>query len=161
METLKVLTLVVLLISAIWDLSFRRVPNCFSCAFFLIGFIFQVFLFHSYMAFLYSFVIFFVGLILWRHNFIGAADVKLAASFSLLLPSFRIFDFLIDMFLAGGIVALVYIVLSRTMKVPKPSNRKISFMIRIYTVAKWRLVRNAPLPYAVAIAISGIITLWT
>lgn len=152
---------VVLLSCAIWDLSLRKVPNYFSIIFLFFSFVFQEFIFFSCISLIYSSVIFFIGLVLWRHGFVGAGDVKLISSFSLLLPPHRISDFLIYMCLSGGILAFFYVVLAQFLHVPRLSNRTMAFPIRLYRVAKWRLVRKAPFPYAVAIAISGIITLWT
>lgn len=161
MIDLKEFISIMLLSGAIWDLSFRKVPNFFSFVYLVIAFYLQIFLFFSCISFLYSSIIFLFGLMFWRHGFVGAADVKLIASFSLLLPPHRVSDFLVYMFLSGGILAFFYIILGRFLHAPKPSNRTTSFPIRLYRVAKWRLVRKAPFPYAVAIAVSGIITLWT
>lgn len=158
---LKEFISIIFLFSAIWDLSFRKVPNFFSFIFLFIALYLQIFLSCSYLSFIYGFVIFFAGLILWKHGFVGAADVKLIASFSLLLPPHRVSDFLVYMCLSGGVLAFFYVILARFLHAPKPSNRTTSFPIRIYRIAKWRLVRKAPFPYAVAIAVSGIITLWT
>lgn len=150
-----------LFVSAIWDLSLRKVPNYFSLFFLFFSFPLQIFFSFSYLSFIYSLVIFLVGLMVWRHGFVGAADVKLIASFSLLLPPHRVSDFLVYMCLSGGILAFFYLILARFLHAPKPSNRTTSFPVRLYRVAKWRLLRRAPFPYAVAIAVSGIITLWT
>jgi Flp pilus assembly protein protease CpaA len=57
--------------------------------------------------------------------------------------------------LAGGVLAAAHIVM-RSLPCPRLVPAGSSLARRIYAVERWRHLRQAPLPYGVAIACGGI-----
>jgi len=60
--------------------------------------------------------------------------------------------------IASGLLGIAYLLLSRYQHKPHADNRA-SPIARVLAVEAWRVRKRAPLPYGVAIAIGGAITL--
>jgi len=92
-----------------------------------------------------------------RHNAVGGGDAKMIAAVTLLVPPERVLPLLLDIALAGGIVAVVYLVarfgLSRhppsLAYVSQPEGRGLGSLLRNEGS---RIVGGGPMPYGVAIA---------
>ncbi|WP_254453577.1 prepilin peptidase [Siccirubricoccus sp. G192] len=101
----------------------------------------------------------FLGLVLLHaRGALGGGDVKLASAIALGLPPLATFDFLLATALSGGVLALLYLVL-RHLPAPVPARPTTSLPRRVLAAERWRIHRRGPLPYAVAIAAGGILTL--
>ena len=89
---------------------------------------------------------------------IGGGDDKLLTAISIGLPAIAVMQFLTLTVLAGGVLALVHLLL-RLLPYPAPPPVGSSLVHRVYAIERWRTLRRAPLPYGVAIACGGIWTL--
>jgi prepilin peptidase CpaA len=87
-------------------------------------------------------------------GWLGGGDVKLAAALALGLPPLATLDFLNNTVLAGGVLGLCYLVGPRLLRPHAPRH-----VGRILRIEARRLRRGGPVPYGVAIACGGILTL--
>jgi prepilin peptidase CpaA len=100
-----------------------------------------------------------VLVLLHARGLMGGGDVKLAAAMVLGLPLDWIYRFVIVTALAGGLIALVHLVLRALIRTaPHAPPRGTSLLRRALTAERWRIARRGSLPYGVAIACGGI---WT
>ena len=88
---------------------------------------------------------------LWLRGFIGGGDVKLIPAAALLLPPSSVPAFVLSMAIAGGALALMYLLLPYLVRRPRPGPR-CGLLARALKAEAWRVHRRGPLPYAVAIA---------
>ena len=96
-------------------------------------------------------------LVIHQRGWIGGGDVKLLVALAIGLPLIGVIQLLTVTALAGGVLALVHLIM-RLLSYPKLASTGSSFVRRVYAVERWRNLRHAPLPYGVAIACGGI---WT
>lgn len=146
--------------AALHDLAVRTVPNWLPLALLLIGLGARA-LNHDLLPGLLAAAIAFALLfVIWTVGAMGGGDVKLwAATVLLVSPGWQAqLSLLVDVILAGGLLALVYLGLS--LVVPRPrAGRRGGLMRRFLRVEQWRIGRRGPLPYACAIAVGAILAL--
>jgi prepilin peptidase CpaA len=93
-------------------------------------------------------------------GWLGGGDVKLAGALTLGLSPEATWDFVTATALAGGLLGLVY--LNGHRLAPRLASAGAARpLARILAVEAWRLRRGGPLPYGVAIAAGGLLTLLT
>jgi Flp pilus assembly protein protease CpaA len=102
-------------------------------------------------------ILFLVLLVVYQRGWMGGGDVKLLVALAVGLPFTGVIQLLTVTALAGGVLALVHVVM-RQLPYPKLASAGSSIVRRVYAVERWRHLRHAPLPYGVAIACGGI---WT
>ena len=102
-------------------------------------------------------ILFLLLLVIYMRGWMGGGDVKLLVALAVGLPLTGVIDLLTITALAGGVLALVHL-LMRLLPYPKLAPVGSSLARRVYAVERWRHLRHAPLPYGVAIACGGI---WT
>jgi len=61
--------------------------------------------------------------------------------------------------LAGGLLAVLYLLAQNLVPAASPSPVPLSLLARVWRAERWRIRRGGPLPYAVAIAAGGVLTL--
>ena len=93
--------------------------------------------------------------LLWLRGYMGGGDVKLIPAVSLIMPPSSVPHYVLSVALAGGVLALIYLVLSRVMSRPASGPRN-GLLARIVKAETWRMHRRGPLPYAVAIAAGAL-----
>jgi Flp pilus assembly protein protease CpaA len=98
-----------------------------------------------------------VLLVVYTRGWIGGGDVKLLVALAIGLPFAGVIESLTVTALAGGVLALAHLIM-RQLPYPKLAPAGSSLVRRVYAVERWRHLRQAPLPYGVAIACGGI---WT
>ena len=97
--------------------------------------------------------------VLHSRGVMGGGDVKLAAAIVLGLPIESIYRFVMITALAGGVLALLHLVLRAVIRrAPHAPPRGASLLRRAVTAEWWRIARRGSLPYGVAIACGGV---WT
>ena len=106
-----------------------------------------------------AFAVFCVAAACWRRGWLGGADVKLFGAGALLVPPGAALAFVLASCLAGGLLALLYLGLSRIVPPPAPQ-RPLTHLRRYLRLEQRRLQRHGPLPYATAIAAGAIFVLF-
>ena len=143
--SLFVLALPLLFFSVLTDLRAREIPDWVSLVFLLLG---LIRLSHTgWGALVGGGVIFVCAFGLWLAGFMGGGDVKLIASSALLFPPFWQIRYILDIAIAGGFLAVLYLILRKVVSVPATP-----LYGRTLRAECWRIRRGSALPYAVAIA---------
>ena len=154
-STLKI---VLLLYVATIDIATRLIRNEICLALALLGIAVQL---ASPMQIAQSLIaaaiLLLLLLVVYQRGSIGGGDVKLLVALAIGLPLTGVIQLLTVTALAGGVLALVHLMMSH-LPYPKLAPAGSSLVRRIYAVERWRHLRRAPLPYGVAIACGGI---WT
>jgi prepilin peptidase CpaA len=99
-------------------------------------------------------------IVIYQRGWIGGGDVKLLVALAIGLPLVGVIHLLIITALAGGVLALVHLMM-RLLPYPKLAPAGSGFVRRVYAIERWRNLRHAPLPYGVAIASGGIWTVFS
>jgi prepilin peptidase CpaA len=103
-------------------------------------------------------LLFVLLMIAYSRQLMGGGDVKMMTAFAFGLTPIGTYWFVTSTVLAGGLLGIAYLLLSRYQHKPHADNRA-SPIARVLAVEAWRVRKRAPLPYGVAIAIGGAITL--
>lgn len=149
----------VLLAASVHDVALRTVPNALCLLLAADGIVLRV-LSHSLLSgAATAALVFAAGAVCWRRGWLGGGDVKLLAAASLLLPPYHVPDFVLGVGLAGGGLAIVYLVLRAVVRAPRPG-RPSGLLGRLIRVERWRIARRGSLPYASAIAAGALYTLF-
>ena len=148
---------VALLMIAAWrDVATRTIPDALSLFLVAAGGLSR--LFEGLSELLLSVAIaslFFVLLLaVYSRGLMGGGDVKLITAFTVGLPPFDSYRFIVATAIAGSLLAVFYLLASRGRLTLLPV-RRASPLRRVVAVEGWRIRRRAPLPYGVAIAAGG------
>jgi prepilin peptidase CpaA len=147
----------ILAVIAFGDVRTRRIPNALSLAVATLGLI-RIILVHDLVAAGHTLVagaaIFAATFLLFRRGSIGGGDAKLLTAMALLLDPRDLFSFLFLMSLCGGALALAILVRDR-LGLRWRRLSPLATMPPAKTIAQAR----STVPYGVAIAASGAITL--
>jgi prepilin peptidase CpaA len=155
--------LALLVYAALHDLAARTIPNWLPLCVLLVGAMLRV-ADHSLLpALAVAGTTFAVLFVIWVAGAIGGGDVKFWAATALLIPP-RLqpeLAFFLHVFMIGGLLALLYLGLWLVMRRqrPAPVTRAAGLATRVLRAEAWRIARRGPLPYALAISASAIITL--
>lgn len=146
--------------AALHDLAVRTVPNWLPALVLLLGVCARL-LDHSLLPGAIVAAIAFTALFcIWMAGLMGGGDVKLWAATVLLVPPGwqPQFSFFINVVLAGGLLALLYLGLS--MVVPRPrAGARGNRLRRFLRAEQWRIGRRGPVPYACAIFAGAVVAL--
>jgi prepilin peptidase CpaA len=148
-----------LLIVAVWrDVATRTIPDMVSLLAALVGVASR--LAAGPQAALVSLAVaallFAVLLFLFARGALGGGDVKLMVALVLGMAPAAAWDFLVVTAMAGGVLGLVYLALSRLLPahLARPAVAG-GALPRLCHVEAWRIRRRGPLPYGLAIAVGG------
>ena len=161
MSCLLLLILLVLLGVAAWrDVATRAIPNTISLLIVLAGALSRVLVGPLALALsaATAMSIFLLLMIAFSRGLLGGGDVKIMTALAVGLSPFNSWRFVLVTAIAGGFLAVAYILLSHKkyrMRGAKPA----SLLGRIAQVEFWRIRRRGPLPYGVAIAAGGAFVL--
>jgi prepilin peptidase CpaA len=152
----------VLIFSACHDIAVRTVPNSAAVVLICIGIALRLTegpLSALGWSALIAFSVLLVTFMFWRLGWMGGGDVKLLAGASFFLPPTLAAQahLISGTALAGGVLAVLYLLVSMVMRRPVPQPRPGNLLARIARCEQWRLSRRGPLPYAAAIAVGGVI----
>jgi prepilin peptidase CpaA len=159
LQTATTLLLIGLLgTAALHDAAFRTVPNWISLALACGGLALRA-LHHDLLPGLaVAAGLFALLALLWTRGLLGGGDVKLAGAAALAVPPTAVPGFVLAVSIAGGALALLYLLLSLVVPRPAPGARR-SLPARLLKAEAWRVHRHGPLPYAAAIAAGCLFTL--
>ncbi|MEH2610549.1 A24 family peptidase [Bradyrhizobium sp. AZCC 1693] len=154
--TASILEILLLLYVATIDVATRLIRNEICLALALLGIASQltgpVQLAESLISAAILFLLLFV---LYTRGAIGGGDVKLLTALAIGFPLAGVIQLLTITALAGGVLALMHL-LMRLLPYPRLAPVGSSLVRRVYAVERWRHLRQAPLPFGVAIACGGI-----
>jgi prepilin peptidase CpaA len=161
------ITTVCLLAFAAWrDIATRTIPNHISLMLAILGLAFR--LTQGWPVVLLSIAVatglFVILLLCHAWGLIGGADVKLLVALALGLSPLGSYQLLATTALAGGTLAILYLLLPRAIgsSMPVIPSRPRRFVaLRVAAVELWRIRRHGPLPYGVAIAVGGAFVVLT
>ncbi|MFT9408373.1 A24 family peptidase [Acetobacter fabarum] len=142
-----------LLCYAMWvDVRVREIPDWVSLGLLALAILNGAAV--HWISLVFGALIYLLLFFLWSLGVIGGGDVKLIAVTSLFFMPYEQLIFLLNIGLAGGVLAMLY--LFGRNRLPIISKRTTKN--RVLRVEAWRIRRGMSLPYAVAIAIGFIMT---
>ncbi len=152
-----------LLIAAARDVASRTIPNFIPVLLFLLGVALQLNAAALPTALLAAGLVFVAAALAWRVGLMGGGDVKLLAALALCVPPAAVLSLVMATGLAGGVLGLLYLALRRVPRFSCSVRREPTLRplpARVLRAEWWRIGRGSPLPYGVAIAAGGLITLF-
>ena len=144
--------------AALHDIGFRAVPNRVSVALLALGVLLRLLQQDLPAGLACGAGVFAATYLFWRMGWMGGADVKLLGSSAVVVAPAMVPTLVIGTSLAGGLLALVYILSSRLVSQPVPALAGAGATGLVRRAARCelrRLRRRGPLPYAAAIAAGG------
>jgi len=155
---LTVICVGLLVVAATHDLAARTIPNALPAALAGGGLLFHLGMGDLAAAQAATAAVSSVAAICWFRGWLGGGDVKLLGAAALAVPVAFVSTFLLDVGVAGGVLALLYL-LARPLVPTATAFRSASLAARAWRAECWRIRRGGPLPYGVAIAAAGVLTL--
>jgi prepilin peptidase CpaA len=146
-----------LVLASLNDIARRIIPDTICLALAGIGILLRLGDGHIFGAVLAAIIVFILSMACCLKGWMGGGDVKLLSASVLLVPPSQVFTCIFCIGIAGGMLALLYIVLRRL--VPRPGPRPASLIARACRVEAFRIRRGGPLPYGVGIAAGAILVL--
>lgn len=140
-----------LLLGALLDVATRTIPNLLAATVMVTGLAIAASNGRMLYSILVAGAVFALSVTFWQLGWMGGGDVKLLGAASLALPPSAVPLFLAAVAIAGGVLAVSYLLARRLVSVPG-TRRPASLLERVVRVERWRIRRGGPLPYACAIA---------
>jgi prepilin peptidase CpaA len=157
-----VATLGLLAVAALHDVGFRTLPNLLSAALLACGVTAHLLQGDLGSAALAAGAVFALALLAWHAGGFGGGDAKLLGATAFAVPPAGVPALLLGTALAGGVLALGYLLLRPMVsRLSAPGRRPAGLPARALRAEAWRIRRRGPLPYAVAIAAGGAVALLT
>jgi prepilin peptidase CpaA len=151
-----------LLLVAAWrDVVSRTIPDGVGLLLLAIGGLSRLFEGPSALAssVATALLLFALLMVAYSRGFIGGGDVKLMTALAIGLSPLNCYRFVVATAIAGGLLGIAYLVLSRSVRLLHPA-RDRSLLWRVMVVEFWRARRRGSLPYGVAIAAGGTFVLF-
>ncbi len=147
-----------LVFAAMHDIAARTIPNSASVVLALLGALLRLQDGDLVVSLMLDGIVFAVCTACWLRGWMGGGDVKLLSAAALFVPHSLVGSLLIATTLAGGLVAIVYLIarlVARHISLTVHVNPR-SFPARVLRAEHWRLLRGTPLPYGSAIAAGAL-----
>ncbi|MCC6720265.1 MAG: prepilin peptidase [Acetobacteraceae bacterium] len=160
-DTITLLAAFLLILAAGCDVLTRLIPNPIPLGLAVLGLSLRVIDGSWPWALLAAGIVGGLALLCWLRGWMGGGDMKLLAACALLVPPMSVFPMVTTVGMAGGGLAVIYMLARRLVPRPAPvppAQRPRGFLRRALRAERWRLARGAALPYAVAIAIGSLTT---
>ena len=132
----------VLLLAGVHDLAFRTVPNWMPVVLLLLGILLRIMSGTLMLGLLVGLLIFLGGALCWRRGWLGGGDVKLLAATAVLVPPSLVVNLLLDVALAGGVLAMIYLAMGRLVAPPSSTPRLPGMLRRICRAELYRVRRR-------------------
>jgi prepilin peptidase CpaA len=156
------LAITVLAIIAFGDVRTRRIPNLLPAAIAILG-IMRMILVHDPVVASQTLAagtaVFAAAFLLFSRGIVGGGDAKLVAAVALLISYHDLFGFLFLMSLFGGALALVILARDKIRHRPLILSRPGRISSTTHAGGDSRAAAPSTVPYGVAIAAGGMITL--
>jgi prepilin peptidase CpaA len=155
------LAVLVLLVMAAWrDIATRTIPDTIGLLLFATGGLMRIREGPLALALSVGIALLFFALLLiaYTRGLLGGGDVKLMTSIAAGLSPFDCYRFVTATAIAGGLMGIAYLLLSRWLSGHYEPNHT-SLLNRVCAIECWRIRRRAALPYGVAIAAGGAFVL--
>ncbi len=158
---LEYLTLALLLAAACHDVVSRTIPDMISILLAVVAGLGRLLEGPVVLAISAAAALLLLALLLIAHSYavIGGGDVKLMAALAIGLSPLDSCRFVIATAIAGGLLAVVYLLLARVTR-PASGARRGSRLRRVLAIEAWRIRTCESLPYGVAIAGGGAFVLF-
>ena len=159
---LVAVAVLLLVLASLRDFATRLVPNRIPAALGAIGLILALLHHHLLWSLAGGVAVFAFTFLCWRMRWIGGADVKLLSAAALLVPPVAVASLVLATALAGGVLAVVYLIVRALLAKPArlhPDPLHDSLIRRVLRAERWRIHRGCPLPYACAIACGTLLML--
>ena len=158
-SVLSGLSAVTLLAALLNDVAFRTVPNWMPATLLALGFGIRMLDGGLASGLLACVLILFSAGFCWWRGWMGGGDVKLLAACGVLVPPGLSGVMVLNVALAGGVLALLYLALGRVLAAPRapcPPGR----LGAIFWAERHRIHNRSPMPYASAIAVGALLVLY-
>ncbi len=158
----QVLAASLLIFAAARDIATRLIPDAIPVALVLLGLLSRLMLgwADAGLSLLIGLLLFAMLLPLAMRGWLGGGDVKLIAAMAVGLAPHETWIFIVTTVFAGGALGIVYIIGRYLVPETRVAGGG-TLLRRVLAVEAWRMRRRGPLPYAVAIAIGGLVVLNT
>ena len=155
-----------LVYAALHDVAARTIPDSVTLGIALLGGILSAYRGGLAVSLAVAMLVFGLLASAWGAGQLGGGDVKLIPSATLLVPPSGVLSLLCAIAIAGGLVALSYLLLHRLVgrtarrRSPHPAlGGSRPLPVRAWHAEIWRIRRRGPIPYAVGIAAGTLICL--
>ena len=158
-SVLSGLSAVTLLAALLNDIAFRTVPNWMPATLLALGIGIRMLDGGLASGLLACVLILFSAGFCWWRGWMGGGDVKLLAACGVLAPPGLSGVMVLNVALAGGVLALLYLALGRVLAAPRaacPPGR----LGAIFWAERHRIHSRSPMPYASAIAVGALLVLY-
>ncbi|WP_428487443.1 A24 family peptidase [Rhodopila sp.] len=152
------LAAVALVFAALHDIAFRTVPNWVSAVLAADGLMLGSLNEHLWADLACGFAVFALATICWWRGWLGGGDVKLLGATTILVPPTLVPGYIAAVALAGGGLAVIYLLLERVIPNPR-RHHPAPLLWRVFVVECRRIHRRASLPYATAISAAALLML--
>ena len=146
-----------LLFAAAHDVACRTIPNGASLMVAAGGLGLNLLAGEAVTAIFVSSFVSYGGWVLWRCGWMGGGDVKLLGASALTVPPASVPVLILNTAIAGGVLAVIYLTLSR-LPAGKAGPRPPGLFGRVLRAERHRIRRGPTLPYGCAIA-AGTMTI--
>ena len=149
-----------LVTAAATDLAARIIPNRIPALLLALGLVLHVAQGTLVAGLLVAAAVFVFAFVAWQFGAMGGGDVKLLAATAFCIAPPAALALIVRVAIAGGVLGILYLVARRVVRAPAgPVPRLASLPARVLRAERWRIGRRFPLPYGIAIAVGGLITL--
>ena len=148
--------------ACLYDVIGRFIPNWQAASLAVCGIGLQAANGRLFGAVLSGGAVFLLAFLCWRRGWMGGGDVKLLGAAATAVPLPLVPQFIAAVAIAGGMLALLYLVALRVVPAPGSALADVSLsssvrrekrlFARVARIERWRIHRGCPLPYACAIA---------
>lgn len=146
--------------AATTDFAARVIPNRIPALMLILGLLLHVAQGTLITGLGCAIAVFVATFIAWRYGAMGGGDVKLLTATAFCVAPPAVLPLIVRVAIAGGVLGMAYLLARRVVPAPVgPAPRQASLPVRVLRAERWRIGRHSPLPYGIAIAVGGVLTM--